>query len=154
MLVLGLVAGLIFLGLSHNNYSRDLAVRAELETMYTLITYLHYYALATAQDQELSFDCVRNAYTYRNITRSLGSGVVFGVVPGTQGPPSNPVRDISSPVTFANSALVCSAQGVLSSGAVYLVDAQKKCGYALSVAVGTGSVLKKYRYGTTWVEVA
>jgi prepilin-type N-terminal cleavage/methylation domain-containing protein len=150
-LVLALLAFLMMLVLPQSKFSRNMNVRAELETMHTLITSLHYRALATAQDQELFLDPEHHCYSYNKTIHALGSGVTFGFLPGTQGPPSKPLHPVTQPLSFVHQKIICSAQGTLSSGVLYLTDAHKECMYALTIPVGEVAGIKKYRFDNQWV---
>jgi Tfp pilus assembly protein FimT len=147
-LVLSLLAFILYLALPQNNFSKNINVRTEVETMHMLITHVHYYALATGQDQELVIDTTRGCYTYRGSNHRLAPGVQFGVSNDIKGPPSSPTHTIESAVTFPQHKIIATAQGALSSGTIYFTDSNTTCFYALSIAVGTCPTIKKYRYDT------
>jgi Tfp pilus assembly protein FimT len=151
-LVLSLLAFILYLALPQNNFSKNIDVRSEVETMHMLITHVHYYALATGQDQEIVIDTMQNCYRYRETNHTLLPSVQFGASSDIKGPPSSPTHTLESALTFADHKIIATAQGALSSGTVYFTDSNKMCFYALSISVGACPTIKKYRYHTRqWV---
>ncbi len=126
-------------------------VRSEVEKLHAACFYLQQCALTSHQKQVLVFDLENNRYSFDGRTEQLQPPVVFGVVPGAQGPPSSPYRTIKSPVTFPGNKIVFHPDGIVSSGTVYLTDQDKKIFYGISSGIAQVSHVRKYRYTDKWM---
>jgi hypothetical protein len=107
-------------------------------------------AMMTGVPQEIVLEIDQGAYRYGSERIVLPKGVQFGFLPAVQGPPATPQKSLTTASTFAQHAIICSPEGTLSSGTVYLVDSKKTVLYALSSGVGSVSFLRKYRYAKEW----
>ena len=82
----------------------------------------------------------------------LDNELVFGVLPGTYGPPGLPQALVIDPVTFQGHMIVLHPSGVMNAGTLYLVNRTTKDGYALSSSVGAFGFLRRYRKRSSgWV---
>lgn len=103
-----------------------------------------YKALATGTPCSMLFS---DDQRYRIGARehTLPTGVYFGWVPDSSGPPSRPNRLICRAATFENNILTCHPDGTLTPGTVYLTDSARRWMCAVSCAIDHG-VVTTYRY--------
>lgn len=120
--------------------------RCQLHKIYTLCTYLQMRARAINQAQCLIFDSVHNSYSYNGITEMLPSGVIFGVLDGTKGPPSCPTHLVTNPITSENQCITFTPHGIIQPGTIYIKTTQYGHMYALSASVAQASFLRMYAY--------
>lgn len=146
MIVVTLVAAIAGITAGAYSFLQRIGTQLALEKLYSACRYVQQYAQATGMQQELTFDVAHNSYQAVMCKEQLPQGVVFGTVPGVQGPPAHPTAELTRPVTFAGNRIVCAPTGVVQAGAVYLTDARKTTLYALSCSVAQVSYLRKYRY--------
>jgi len=153
--VLALVAILVTLVMAGTRaYSRFL-VRAEIEKLYMVCSYVKQVAQTTGQPQAISFNPQQASYNYENAQEKLAPQVVFGAVPGAKGPPSAPRNPISRAITFPNNQIIFHPTGIMQAGTVYISsrdsDLQDLCNtHALSCAVSQVSFLRRYVYDGGW----
>lgn len=147
MLLFLTVASLV---LVHGSYMYRAVVKQEIEKMAIICRYLQHAAMMSNQPKILIFDRKRNIYTYDNYHEKLSSQVEFGVISGILGPPSNPIRQIQSPITFENERIIFHPDGIIQPGTVYLVSKDKRIMYALSSPVSQVSFMRIYRYDGRW----
>ncbi len=105
-----------------------------------------YTAISTGQEQTITIDTATQCYSTPDYTYTLPPAVRFGALDNALGPPSSPQTPITALCTFNNNKIHFSADGTISSGIIYIVDRNKKVGYALSNGVGSVSYLRLYRY--------
>ncbi len=128
-------------------------VRVELNTLALAISYMRQTSITSHDKQQIIFDLNNHSYSYCGIKHPLRNNVQFGYISGIKGPPSSPIHELKSAVTFPHKSLVVTHLGVSSSGTIYLTDKAHTCTYALSVPVGCSEVLKKYRWENGWREL-
>lgn len=149
-LVLCIIALLAILTTAHARLFDRLLVRAELERIYAIASYLQRSAMVRNQEVKLVFDPERRSYRYRKTEYYLPAHVEFGCPPTIQGPPSAPTAVIAQPITFKDNAIIFHPDGIVQSGTLYLTDKSKRYAYALSCSVSQVSYLRKYQYTNTW----
>lgn len=145
--IFALMSMMIFFNRSLLDY---IAVKTELDLLYTRCCFLQRCAMAQGAKQEMIFDPSAHCYTYQNNRHALPANVRFGIVVGTKGPPASPTTIIRSPITFDQNRLTFSADGIASAGAIYLIDAQGNYSYALTSPVAQSSHMRKYSYRGHW----
>jgi prepilin-type N-terminal cleavage/methylation domain-containing protein len=153
--VLALVAILATLVVTSSNiYSRFL-VRAELDKLYSVCSYVNQLAQVTGSPQTISFNTQQANYSYENVQEQLAPQVIFGAVAGAKGPPSSPRNSITRAVTFPNNQIVFHPTGIMQAGTVYISSRHSgsqelRNTHALSCAVSQVSFLRRYVYDGTW----
>ena len=125
-------------------------IRTDLELLQTVCLSAQQRALNTHKPQVISIDIHHNTFSYNSNTFSLSAGIRFGVKGGTKGPPAHPRELVSTCCTFSDQKIVCSANGIINSGTLYLTDDKRSTVYALSNAVADVSHLRLYVYRDTW----
>lgn len=154
LVVCSLVVILMTLSLPHFSWMRRYAIRLELEKMYALFFYLQHKAIVCNQHQELVFNTGANTYGTEHQQEWLPSGITFGFLPRSFGPPSDPKKLIVNPITFVGNTATFYPDGTFSAGTLYLVDNERGAMYALTSAVAPVSFIRKYRYDQgSWVQV-
>ncbi len=154
LIVCSLVVVLTTLSISHISFMRRYTLRLELEKMYALFFYLQHVAVARNQQQTLVFDTAKNTYRADQRQEHLPSGIKFGFLPHTSGPPSKPKKQITSPITFVDNTAEFYPDGTFSAGTIYMVDDERKAFYALTSAVSPVCFIRKYRYAQgSWKKI-
>lgn len=126
------------------------AVESEVRKLHQVCWFLRQRALATGHPQVLTIDSQSNAYHGAHYTERLAPSVMFGVIPGVKGPPSNPTQPLDFPVTFKDSTITFYPDGIIESGAVYMTDKDQRVMYALSSGVGHASYIRMYKHRDSW----
>lgn len=136
----------------------------DLDHLFSVITYLHYRAMATHTIQELFFDLEKQVYYFikheKKHEKRLHASTLFGYLPNAMGPPSSPTELITKPITFAqkNTKSTLSARffpdGKISSGTIYLIDKYHTAMVALTTPVSETPYTRKYKYlENQWVAI-
>lgn len=152
MLVIALIIVIISLAMPQMSFLKKQITTSEIDKFASLCLSLRQCALVTGKDQELRFDVNKGTYSAHGQTHALASGVSFGFLKGMKGPPSKPDRALTQPVTFVDGKIVFFAQGSMSSGAVYFVDAAHTFCYALTSGSAQMPLMKKYEYQQRWIQ--
>lgn len=150
LVVLCLCALISSLALVQLSFLDATLVRVELDKLVNACQYMQQLAIATNKEQHLVFDVHKHEYHFHTYHEKLSSRVRFGVLSGVKGSPASPSHTITQAVTFPGQRMSFYPTGVISSGAVYLVDVKKQCLYAMSNAVSHVSYVRMYRYDGTW----
>jgi prepilin-type N-terminal cleavage/methylation domain-containing protein len=150
MVVLMIIACISMLVASSKLFLTDSTMRLELNKLCAVCHYAQRYAMASNQSQTITFNIPTNTYRFREREETLHPGIQFGFINGAKGPPANPTLSLSKPVTFTDGSITFHPDGIMQSGTVYLVNAQKTTMYALSNAVSQVSYLRKYVYDGSW----
>ena len=124
----------------------SLLVRAEADLLYTTCRYLQYAARCANSTKELVFDAKAHSYSVDGKVYQLPQQVRVSSAFQAKGPPSDPQRVITDPVTFKKHTLCFFPDGTVQAGSVYLTDCNQSCLYALTVSVGDLSIVRLYRY--------
>lgn len=149
-IVTALFTIVISLGLVHGSYMYRAIVKQEIEKLALICRYLQNAAMMSNTPRMLVFDIKKPGYTYEGGSELLPSSVEFGVLSGAKGPPSNPTRQIQSPITFENERIIFHPDGIIQPGTVYLVSKDKQVMYALSSPVSQVSYMRIYKYDGSW----
>ena len=134
----------------HGTHLQRILVRQDIEKLLAVCRFLQQTAMVTNTTKELVFDLKNKSYTYDLTTEKLSRNTEFGILPGTLGPPSNPMLPITCPVTFSNAKIIFHPDGIIQPGTVYLVRKDIQVMYALSCAVSQVSFLRIYHYNGKW----
>ncbi|MEX0940240.1 MAG: hypothetical protein WDZ41_02690 [Candidatus Babeliales bacterium] len=135
-----------------SHFMHNYFLRAELNKIYALFFYLQKRAIITQQEHVLKIDVHQNNYTVLNRSEKLPSGIFFGFLFGSAGPPSAPKELISKPVTFSQDCVHFYPDGTMSAGTLYLKDQNNSLMYALTSPVAHISYLRTYAYRKdSWV---
>jgi hypothetical protein len=137
---------LISLAVNHTSFMNRSILRVELEKMYALFFYLQHLAIARNQQEVLTFDMATNSYCSDHHTERLPPGFKFGFLPHAFGPPSKPIKEITTSITFVDNKAFFYPDGTFSAGTIYMVDTDHMTMYALTSAVSPVSFIRKYRY--------
>lgn len=155
MIVLSLIFIIVVLSVPHLSFFNKRLVRADIEKMVMTASYLQRFALVSGRKQELHFDQSHKQYMSNGRVYKLNDRVLFDLVAGAPGPPSIARRAVSSPITFDRQRIIFYPDGKIQPGSVYLVDHEKRFGYALTVAVSHISCIREYYYNNgVWESVA
>lgn len=154
VLVIALIIIIVTLAMPQMSFLNKQIVASEVEKLATVCLYLRQLALVTQRNQTLMIDQLTNTYRSEECTYALSSGVRFGFLPNTYGPPSNPQSLIVKGVTFSNEKIVFHADGSISSGTLYLVDSLATYFYALTTPSGQAPCIRQYEYQQRWVLVS
>lgn len=136
-------------------------ITQELEKIEVIMIFMRQQAMAQNQELTLRLEPSTNSYAItkdNHVMRyTLAPTIVFGFVPGTYGPPSNPITTIQQAITFPLqekcSIVTFFPSGSISSGTLYLKDKNNtKCIIgALTCNVAQVSYIRKYVYKNhTW----
>jgi len=134
----------------HGSYLQRIVIRQDAEKLLAVCRYLQQTAMITNSCKELIFDQKNKSYSYDSTTEKLSRNTEFGILAGALGPPSNPARPLTNPVTFSNEKIIFHPDGIIQSGTVYLIRKDIQVMYALSCAVSQVSFLRIYRYDGKW----
>lgn len=127
-------------------------VRCELMNLRMLCQKIRYDAISSEQEHTITIDPTMHLYYTTTYKHNFPPAVRFGTIDNALGPPSSPHNPINSLCTFNNNKIYFYADGTISSGIIYIIDRNKKIGYALSNGVGSVSYLRLYRYDKSkWV---
>lgn len=147
MTLFGIMVGIV---LVHGTYMYRAVVKQEIEKLALICRYLQHAAMMSNMPKALLFDRKAGAYRYDGARECLPPSVEFGVLSGVKGPPSNPTRQIQSPITFENERIIFHPDGIIQPGTVYLISKDKQVMYALSSPVSQVSYMRIYRYDGSW----
>jgi prepilin-type N-terminal cleavage/methylation domain-containing protein len=151
IVVLALVAFIATLTIKCVLFSTTTSARIELERLYALAFYLQQRAYVEQKQQTLTINPKSNSYTGGSRSYTLAHPLIFGTLAGTKGPPSEPEKPITHPITFKNNTIVFYPGGTISAGTMYLTDTSKSCLYALSCAISQVSHIRRYKYHKRWI---
>lgn len=138
------------------NFSSKTVLGEQVELLEKLFVYLQLKAMSTQKNYTLIFDCINNSYCYeknnggKNIVM-LPPSLRFGTHDELLGPPSHPEHTITKPITFPEKAphiyeVTFFPSMTISSGSVYLYNKQQKQTKALTVAIDSIALFRKYNY--------
>jgi len=146
MIVCALLLFVTVLALSQISFVQNMLVRSQLYALYDAIQMAQQRAMSTNTKQTIIIDPDNNRYFVDGAVYTLSPYIRFGVVDGAMGPPALPTHPIVDVCTFSDKTISCWPDGIIQAGVVYLVDHNKRYGYALSNAVGSASYVRIYRY--------
>jgi prepilin-type N-terminal cleavage/methylation domain-containing protein len=151
-ITMSIVALMASLGFYLLTYYDRLFVHLEINRLYALLCSCSAKAMLLQKYEYIQFFPNTETYSYQGTTYQLGTGVIFGTLPGVQGPPANPQQIPTSPVTFVGNKISIHPDGKIQPGTIYLTDTGKRWLYAITSPVGHVSYLRRYRYFTDqWV---
>lgn len=145
-LTLCLVVILTTLTLTLTSHLNRFIVHAELEKLTILFLHAQQKAIMLNKDFTIACDIHSHCYTFESTCYTLCRGIQFGYLEGAMGPPSNPQKNITKPITYTNNTIVFFKDGTVSSGTLYIIDNHRQALYALTTQVGTLPFIRKYRY--------
>lgn len=149
-IVIALMIIMTMLAIQSFSWYNRLLLHAEINKLYTLFVAAARRAALDNQTYTIDFDTPSQKYITHtqqgNATHKLSEGIIFGLLPGIQGPPAQPKAAVRYPVTFEKQHTILHADGRIQAGTVYITDAKKQWQYALSIPVGTISYIRRYRY--------
>lgn len=150
MVVCALIVCMTTLTIASISFLHRFAVQIELEQLYMACRYMQRRAMCTHQEQYIHINETKGSYTFAGRQHQLSPQVIFGIMPGIKGSPSQTSQSISRPITFINNKIIFYPTGIVSSGTLYLTDRKKTCCYALSNGVSHISLIRRYRYHNGW----
>jgi hypothetical protein len=146
-IVLALLVVIVTISISNTTLLRKHMVHAQVEKLELLFRYFQQKACATQTEQKLIFDeRTSTYYAVDSFKETLPAGIQFGFLNNVYGPPSSPKTLIHKGITFNNNTVMFSPDGSISSGTLYLIDAEKNILYALTAPISHISFLRIYRY--------
>jgi hypothetical protein len=146
---------IVSLSVSQTSFFRRFLMRSEVEKLYLLFFYLNQRALVTNKEQTLYFDTTTNSYHYTDKKEQLASALCFGILSHANGPPSNPNKALTQPITFVDDTVHFYPDGTISAGSIYISDNDRGLLYALTISVGHISYLRKYHFSNgSWMPIA
>jgi Tfp pilus assembly protein FimT len=157
VVVIALVIIIVTLAMPQMSFLNKQIIRSEIEKLASVCLFLRQSALVTHRDQTLVFNQMHSSYSSEQASYTLASGVKFGFLHNSYGPPSNPSNLINQAVTFKREKIVFYADGTISSGTIYLIDATQNYFYALTTPSGQLPCIRKYEYqhsGQRWALVS
>ena len=124
---------------------------SQTDKLFATFSYLQQKAIASNQEQKLTFNLKNNTYSHDNKSYKLPEVVRFGCLPGAKGPPSSPSKEIKKSITFAklSESQFCMSfyvDGKVSPGTAYLIDKDQKFMMALTCPISQVSCIRKYKY--------
>lgn len=125
-------------------------VCAQAQKIKTLFLLLQQKALVMREEIRLVCDVTNRTLSTSTHKEELAQGVFFGYLQSVMGPPSKPNQLLHNPITFANNTAIFYPDGTISSGTIYLIDAQKSCMYAITCPSGQVGFIRIYRYDHGW----
>lgn len=125
-------------------------IRSEVDKLYAACMYMQQCALLSGKEQVITFNVHNNSYSFNGRTEKLLSPIIFGILPGVMGPPSTPIKKLKSSISFQENRIVFHADGMISSGTIYMIDHKKEYICALSNGIAQISHLRKYSYNGKW----
>lgn len=149
-IVLALITFMVVMSMGYLQLVDKSLVRNELDTLYMVFVKLQQRARFEHKPIELVFDVSQNSYTYLNTSEKLAPGIVFGVLSGVHGPPSQPVHPIHNPVTFPRQRVIFFPDGKIQPGTVYLTNTAHTVLYALSCPISQISYIRRYIFDQKW----
>jgi len=150
LVVIAIIAFIAMLSGVPGQFLRRTLVRAEVEKLRTICTYLQRRAMATGAPQTLRFNCAANTYQLENEQHTLPAQVRFGILPDVKGPPASPSQPLTAATTFDRSQIVFQPDGAVQSGAVYLTETGNRYLYALTIGAGATPYVRTYCYTGQW----
>lgn len=167
LLVLSLVLIIVTISIPKMGLFLDFAVSCEVQRMEASLHYLQQRAIASNKTHILTFDVINNRYfamvdNAKLFDNNLESGVKFGFLPNSFGPPANPTIPLTKPVNLDipidfdlgtdNLNMSFFSNGKVSPGTIYFVDKYGKRMGALTCSVSNVSYIRKYLYNESrWV---
>ena len=148
--VIALFAFIMTIGFAHSKFMYYVVVKQEIQKLALICRSLQQAAMMSNVPKVLTFDLKRKSYLYDGASETLPMSVEFGILPGTMGPPSNPTRQIDSPITFEQEKIIFHPDGIIQPGTVYLISKDKQIMYALSSPVSQVSYMRIYKYDGAW----
>ncbi len=141
--IFAFMSGLVLITTTQINRSH---IRSDINHLIAVCKYAQRTAMMTGKSTTIDIDVARNCYRCEQHQHLLSKDVCFGMVSDAKGPPSAPIKPITTPITFDNNAITCTPDGIMQSGALYLTDAKKQVMYALTNGVSAVSFLRVYQY--------
>lgn len=151
LVVLALIIIIIALAIPNLSLLTHAVLKSEVDKLTLFCYYLRQCALATNTEQKLIFNKINNSYTIQTVTHSFSKALQFGFLPNCYGPPSQPLYKINYPITFPHDMIRFFPDGSMSSGTIYLIDATKQNGYAITIPSAQFPHIRKYVYQDRWV---
>lgn len=150
MITVSLVLIVALVSSSNLVFLHKAVVQSEINKLYAACMYMQRLAQMTNSTQRLTFNSSDQSYSFADKKEFLSKQIRFGVLPGSKGPPSSPKNSLHNPITFENQCITFMPHGMMQSGTVYMIDAQKTIMYALSSPIADFSYLRIYRYDGSW----
>lgn len=139
---------------SYFNYFNKIMLLVELDKLYSFIVLNSKIATLTQQDLVITFDTTYGSYNINNIDKvTLCNKVKFGFIEKVLGPPAEPTKKLTEAVTFPKKRIILYKNGTISSGAIYLIDINRKHLCALTSSIAQICSLRKYYYKNSWVNL-
>ena len=149
MIVIALVALLMTLSIGSFRFFNRWLVRLQLNHLYMLCLCTRCQAMALRRT--LHIQCNSSTNTYASVHQQYHlRKAIFNYLPGTMGPPSNPVYPITQPITFAQDTITFYPDGTMNAGTIYITDQDQTSMYALTIGVTEFPFIRTYLYANQW----
>ncbi|MFA5075323.1 MAG: hypothetical protein WC436_04440 [Candidatus Babeliales bacterium] len=129
----------------------------QADKLFSTFSFLQQKAIASNLTQNLKLNLKENSYCYDNKIFKLVDNVKFGFLSGVKGPPSNPIKNIDSAISFEKINdfeynVIFYSDGKIKPGTLYLVDKDHKFMAALTCPISQVSFIRKYKYDNNkWI---
>lgn len=153
LIVLLIMASTATIGIYSLHFLDRSRIKNELHLLHNTCMYLQRKAIATRQEQELTFNRAHNSYSFDQSTHQLPACMQFGTRTGIMGPPSSAKHPIATPITFAQEHITFYPDGTVQAGAVYLTDQRKQLQYALTCGVAQIVYIRLYEHIEQWKQL-
>lgn len=154
LIALSIVIVSLTLVSSYSTLWSQLGARAALETARTTLLYAQQHARTSNREVVVEIDQEKQTFKSDTFTHTFPSNMRFGTLPGIQGPPSAPLKQISKPITFEQNRVIFYPDGTIQSGTLYLVDTATQTQYALTIPVGHVRYIKLYQFTKQWIALS
>ena len=134
LVVLAIIAILISLVSLNLGYLNTGRTQQELSLLHARMLALQQTAIATNSVQTMLLLPLKNAYLWDGKPYELPKTLRFGIKKGVKGPPSYPIREISTAITFSENIIIFYPDGIIKPGTLYFLD-HRESFYALSCGV-------------------
>jgi hypothetical protein len=165
ILVLAIMILVFSVSVPKKSFINRFLLENEVDKLFTVFSFLQQRAIASNQEQEITFDLVQNTYFYdladtskqdlkmsaKPVFCKLPEAVKFGFLQGTNGPPSSPGRPITCPITFKQVGqgkfkVAFFTDGKIQPGTAYFIDKNHNFMMALTCPISQVSFIRKYKY--------
>jgi len=155
LIVLAIIAVLTCMTVPQFFSLRKQALSNDIDQLFMICAYLQQKAISRHTFLSLVFDEKNKSYTYPGINNkqtvvTLSNNIQYGFIPASKGPPGDPTKLITSPITFdtknATHSITFFNDGKISPGTVYIVDSKRKLMGAMTCGLAHMSYMRKYFY--------
>lgn len=145
--VIALIVFLATLAVSLNDVVDKAEVLGEGRRIAAFLRYQWMRAQSDGRDFEVIIDEKNRQLKANNEVLTLASNVAFGFLSKAYGPPSRPIKPLSSSSTFKDNKIIFYNDGSVSAGSLYIIDKKKKYLYAITIPIPDSFYIRIYAWG-------